>query len=59
MMLMEKKIWELIIDKKESRMKKGYGLNMDIVIVWIENVGCGVMGENWKCDENVRYIENV
>jgi len=49
----------LIIDKKERRLKKGSGFHLDIVIVCIANVGCGLLGAPWQCAATVRSIAHV
>jgi solute carrier family 4 anion exchanger 2 len=59
LLFMETHICELIIDKKERRLKKGSGFHLDIVIVCIANVGCGVLGAPWQCAATVRSIAHV
>ncbi|XP_069684208.1 band 3 anion transport protein-like isoform X3 [Periplaneta americana] len=59
LLFMETHICELIIDKKERKLKKGSGFHLDIVIVCIANVGCGLMGAPWQCAATVRSIAHV
>lgn len=59
LLFMETHICELIIDKRERRLKKGSGFHLDIVVVCIANVGCGLLGAPWQCAATVRSIAHV
>lgn len=52
-------ICRLIIDKKERKLRKGNGYHMDIVVVCLMNVGCGLMGAPWCCAASVRSLTHV
>ncbi|XP_054277122.1 band 3 anion transport protein isoform X2 [Macrosteles quadrilineatus] len=59
LLFMETHISELIIDKKERKLKKGCGFHLDIVLVCIANVGCGLMGAPYMCVATVRSVAHV
>ncbi|XP_023707501.1 band 3 anion transport protein isoform X2 [Cryptotermes secundus] len=59
LLFMETHICELIINKKERKLKKGSGFHLDIVIVCIANVGCGLLGAPWQCAATVRSIAHA
>ncbi|XP_076681244.1 anion exchange protein Ae2 isoform X5 [Andrena cerasifolii] len=59
LVFMETQISELIIDKKERKLRKGNGYHMDIVVVCLMNVGCGLMGAPWCCAASVRSLTHV
>ncbi|CAB3382824.1 Hypothetical predicted protein [Cloeon dipterum] len=59
LLFMETHICELIIDKKERKLKKGSGFHLDIVLVCMLNMGCGLMGAPWICAATVRSVAHV
>ncbi|KAF4527100.1 hypothetical protein B566_EDAN013733 [Ephemera danica] len=59
LLFMETHICELIIDKKERRLKKGSGFHLDIVLICIMNMGCGLIGAPWVCAATVRSVAHV
>ncbi|XP_021924578.1 anion exchange protein 2 [Zootermopsis nevadensis] len=59
LLFMETHICELIVNKKDRKLKKGSGFHLDIVIVCIANVGCGLIGAPWQCAATVRSIAHV
>ncbi|XP_014486199.1 PREDICTED: band 3 anion transport protein isoform X3 [Dinoponera quadriceps] len=59
LVFMETQISELIIDKKERKLRKGNGYHMDIVVVCLMNVGCGLMGAPWCSAASVRSLTHV
>ncbi|XP_072744179.1 band 3 anion transport protein isoform X4 [Anoplolepis gracilipes] len=59
LVFMETQISELIIDKKERKLRKSNGYHMDIVVVCLMNVGCGLMGAPWCCAASVRSLTHV
>ncbi|XP_015430011.1 PREDICTED: band 3 anion transport protein [Dufourea novaeangliae] len=59
LVFMETQISELIIDKKERKLRKGNGYHMDIVVVCMMNVGCGLIGAPWCCAASVRSLTHV
>lgn len=59
LLFMETHISELIIDKKDRNLKKGSGFHLDIVLVCILNVGCGLMGAPFMCAATVRSVTHV
>ncbi|XP_020280294.1 band 3 anion exchange protein isoform X2 [Pseudomyrmex gracilis] len=59
LVFMETEISELIIDKKERKLRKGNGYHMDIVVVCLMNMGCGFMGAPWCCAASVRSLTHV
>uniref|UniRef100_A0A8D8SFV2 Anion exchange protein n=1 Tax=Cacopsylla melanoneura TaxID=428564 RepID=A0A8D8SFV2_9HEMI len=59
LVFMETHISELIIDKPERKLKKGSGFHLDIVLVCLCNLGCGMVGAPWMCAATVRSITHV
>lgn len=59
LLFMETHITELIIDKKDRKLKKGSGFHLDIVVLCLMNIGCGFMGAPWMCAATVRSIAHV
>ncbi|KAK4877761.1 hypothetical protein RN001_010267 [Aquatica leii] len=59
LVFMESHITELIIDKPERKLKKGSGFHLDIVLVCLLNVGCGLIGAPWICIATVRSVAHV
>ncbi|KAK7576242.1 hypothetical protein V9T40_012528 [Parthenolecanium corni] len=59
LVFMETHISELIIGKKERKLKKGNGFHLDIVLVCLTNVGCGMIGAPWMCAATVRSVTHV
>lgn len=59
LLFMETHITELIIDKKERKLKKGSGFHLDIVLVCLINIVCGMFGLPWICVATVRSIAHV
>ncbi|XP_044014889.1 anion exchange protein 3 [Aphidius gifuensis] len=59
LVFMETQISELIIDKKERKLKKGNGYHMDIVVVCLMNVVCGLFGFPWCSAASVRSLTHV
>lgn len=56
---MLKFFYRLIIDKKERKLKKGSGFHLDIVLVCLSNVGCGLIGAPFMCAATVRSVAHV
>nr|XP_015833088.1 PREDICTED: band 3 anion transport protein isoform X2 [Tribolium castaneum] len=59
LLFMETHIAELIIDKKERKLKKGSGFHLDIVLICLINILCGFFGLPWICAATVRSIAHV
>ncbi|XP_024084063.1 band 3 anion transport protein isoform X3 [Cimex lectularius] len=59
LLFMETHISELIIDKKERKLKKGSGFHLDIVLICLLNVGCGFIGAPFVCAATVRSVTHV
>ncbi|KAL1130541.1 hypothetical protein AAG570_011787 [Ranatra chinensis] len=59
LLFMETHISELIIDKKERKLKKGSGFHLDIVLICLLNVGCGLIGAPFICAATVRSVTHV
>ncbi|XP_075230132.1 anion exchange protein Ae2 isoform X2 [Lycorma delicatula] len=59
LLFMETHICELIIDKKERKLKKGSGFHLDIVLICITNIGCGLLGAPFMCAATVRSVTHV
>lgn len=49
----------LIIDKKERKLKKGSGFHLDIVLVCLSNVCCGLIGAPFMSAATVRSVAHV
>ncbi|XP_050526448.1 anion exchange protein 2 isoform X2 [Daktulosphaira vitifoliae] len=56
---METHISELIINKKERKLKKGSGFHLDIVLVNFINMICGLIGAPWMSAATVRSVAHV
>ncbi|KAJ3661355.1 hypothetical protein Zmor_005753 [Zophobas morio] len=59
LLFMETHIAELIIDKKERKLKKGSGFHLDIVLICLINILCGFFGLPWICAATVRSIAHT
>ncbi|XP_044734165.1 anion exchange protein 3 isoform X2 [Chrysoperla carnea] len=59
LVFMETHISELIIDKKERKLKKGSGFHLDIVLVCMMNAVCGIIGGPWLSAATVRSVSHV
>ncbi|XP_044763391.1 anion exchange protein 3 isoform X2 [Coccinella septempunctata] len=59
LLFMETHITELIIDKKERKLKKGSGFHLDIVLICLCNILSGTFGLPWVCAATVRSITHV
>ncbi|KAI4471035.1 anion exchange protein [Holotrichia oblita] len=59
LIFMETHICELIVDKKERKLKKGSGFHLDIVVLCLTNIGNGFLGCPWLCAATVRSIAHV
>ncbi|XP_049819810.1 band 3 anion transport protein isoform X3 [Aethina tumida] len=59
LLFMETHITELIIDKKERKLKKGSGFHVDIVLLCFINLLSGFLGMPWMCAATVRSITHV
>lgn len=46
----------MIIGKPERKLKKGCGIHLDIVLVCLINIICGIFGFPWLCGAAVRSI---
>lgn len=49
----------LIIAKKERKLQKGSGFHLDIVLVNVINLMCGVIGAPWMSAATVRSVAHV
>lgn len=52
-------VCRLIIDKKDRKLKKGSGFHLDIVLICLINVGCGLLGAPFMCAATVRSVTHV
>uniref|UniRef100_A0A1B6DDV8 Anion exchange protein n=1 Tax=Clastoptera arizonana TaxID=38151 RepID=A0A1B6DDV8_9HEMI len=59
LLFMETHISELIIDKKDRKLKKGSGFHLDIVLICLINVGSGLIGAPFMCAATVRSVAHV
>lgn len=59
LIFMESHISELIVDKPERGLKKGSGLHLDIVLLSLLNIGCGIFGMPWHAAATVRSVSHV
>ncbi|XP_060535032.1 band 3 anion transport protein isoform X2 [Cylas formicarius] len=59
LLFMETHICELILNKKERKLKKGGGFHLDIVIICITNILAGFFGFTWMCAATVRSIAHA
>lgn len=51
--------YRLIIAKKERKLQKGSGFHLDIVLVNVINLMCGIIGAPWMSAATVRSVAHV
>lgn len=49
----------MIISKKERKLKKGSGFHVDIVLICMLNLMCGLLGAPYICAATVRSVTHV
>merc|ERR1719411_1041599 len=58
LLFIETHICELIMMEK-TKEEKGAGLHLDIVVISLINLGCGLFGGPWICAATVRAVAHV
>ncbi|XP_063411589.1 band 3 anion transport protein-like [Mytilus trossulus] len=59
LLYLETQITEMILNKKEFKMKKGSGFHLDMVLVGVMTLMCSLFGLPWMCPATVRTIAHV
>ncbi|XP_052080375.1 anion exchange protein 2-like isoform X4 [Mytilus californianus] len=59
LLYLETQITEMILNKKELKMKKGSGFHLDMVLVGVMTFMCSLFGLPWMCPATVRTIAHV
>lgn len=59
LLFLEIQICELIINKKERKLRKGSGFHLDLILISYMEIGCAVLGGPWMCAATVRSVSHV
>ena len=59
LLFMETEMTGVLLSKKEHKLHKGPGYNMDLVVVGVLAFGCSLMGLPWMCADTVRSASHV
>ncbi|XP_076088046.1 band 3 anion transport protein-like isoform X4 [Mytilus galloprovincialis] len=59
LLYLETQITEMILNKKEFKMKKGSGFHLDMILVGVMTFMCSLFGLPWMCPATVRTIAHV
>ncbi|XP_022257034.1 anion exchange protein 3-like [Limulus polyphemus] len=59
LLFLEIQICELIINKKERKLKKGSGFHLDLMLICGMELGCALLGGPWICAATVRSVSHV
>ncbi|XP_076345016.1 band 3 anion transport protein-like isoform X2 [Tachypleus tridentatus] len=59
LLFLEIQITELIINKKERKLKKGSGFHLDLMLICYMEIGCAVIGGPWVCAATIRSLSHV
>uniref|UniRef100_A0A1E1X3D4 Anion exchange protein n=1 Tax=Amblyomma aureolatum TaxID=187763 RepID=A0A1E1X3D4_9ACAR len=59
LMFLEIEICELILSKKERKLKKGSGFHLDLLLICYMELGCAFMGAPWMCAATVRSVSHL
>ena len=59
LLFMETEMTGVLLSKKEHKLEKGPGYNLDLVVVGMLSFGCSLMGLPWMCADTVRSASHV
>ncbi|XP_022249553.1 anion exchange protein 2-like [Limulus polyphemus] len=59
LLFLEIQITELIINKKERKLKKGSGFHLDLMLISYMQIGCALIGGPWVCAATIRSLSHV
>ncbi|KAL1432260.1 hypothetical protein MTO96_013584 [Rhipicephalus appendiculatus] len=59
LMFLEIEICELILSKKERKLKKGSGFHLDLLLICYMELGCAIIGAPWMCAATVRSVSHL
>ena len=59
LLFMETEMTGVLLSKKEHKLQKGPGYNLDLVVVGMLSFGCSLMGLPWMCADTVRSASHV
>ncbi|XP_067140255.1 band 3 anion transport protein-like [Centruroides vittatus] len=59
LLFLEIQICELIINKKERKLKKGSGFHLDLILISYMEIACALLGGPWICAATVRSVSHV
>lgn len=59
LLFMETEMTGVLLSKKEHKLQKGPGYNLDLVVVGVLSFGCSLMGLPWMCADTVRSASHV
>ncbi|XP_076327328.1 band 3 anion transport protein-like [Tachypleus tridentatus] len=59
LLFLEIQISQLIINKKERKLKKGSGFHLDLMLICFMELGCALLGGPWVCAATVRSVSHV
>lgn len=59
LLFLEIQICELIINKKERKLKKGSGFHLDLMLISYMELACAILGGPWICAATVRSVSHV
>uniref|UniRef100_A0A2R5LMG1 Anion exchange protein n=1 Tax=Ornithodoros turicata TaxID=34597 RepID=A0A2R5LMG1_9ACAR len=59
LLFLEIEICELILSKKERKLKKGSGFHLDLMLICYMEVGCAFLGAPWVCAATVRSVSHL
>lgn len=59
LLFMETEMTGVLLSKKEHKLRKGPGYNLDLVVVGVLAFGCSLLGLPWMCADTVRSASHV
>lgn len=59
LLFMETEMTGVLLSKKEHRLAKGPGFNLDMFVVGVLAFGCSLLGLPWMCADTVRSASHV
>lgn len=59
LLFMETEMTGVLLSKKEHKLAKGSGFNLDMVVVGVLAFGCSLLGLPWMCADTVRSASHV
>ena len=59
LLFMETEMTGVLLSKKEHKLHKGPGYNLDLCVVGVVSFGCSLLGLPWMCADTVRSASHV